>query len=139
MRSAWDLRRAGAIAVGGIAGAGTRWAILVTFEPSDHMPWAVLVINVVGSVLLGVLLAEEWTHPSSRLMVHDGGAIGFCGGMTTFSTFTLEVVDLARDDALGVAVTYGLLSVVLSIAGVVAGAAALRRVRAVSRPLEEQP
>lgn len=139
MRSAWDVRRAGAIAVGGIAGAATRWAVLGTFEPSGQMPWAVLVINVAGSVLLGVLLAEEWSHPPSRLFLHDGGAIGFCGGLTTFSTFTLEVVNLARAGHVGVAASYGVLSVVLSIVGVVAGAAALRRVRAIALPLEEEP
>lgn len=139
MRTPWDRRRAAAIAAGGIAGAGARWAVLVTFEPTGRLPWAVLAINVVGSVLLGVLLAEEWTHPASRLVLHDGGAIGFCGGLTTFSTFTLEVVNLARDGHIGLAATYGALSVVLSVGGVIAGAAALRRVRAITLPVEEEP
>lgn len=139
MRAHWDRRRAVAVAVGGIAGAAGRWAVLVTFEPSGRLPWAVLAINVVGSVLLGVLLAEEWRHPTARVALHDGGAIGFCGGLTTFSTFTLEIVNLARDGHVGLAVTYGVLSVGLSIAGVLAGAAALRRVRAIALPLEEEP
>jgi len=139
MRARWDRRRAAAVAVGGIAGATARWAVLVTFEPSGRMPWTVLAINVVGSVLLGLLLAEEWAHPAARLALHDGGAIGFCGGLTTFSTFTLEIVNLARDGHVALAVTYGVLSVSLSIAGVLAGAAALRRVRALAVPLEEEP
>jgi CrcB protein len=113
--------------------------VLASVDPTGGVPWAVLVINVVGSVLLGALLAEERALPSARLVLHDLGAIGFCGGLTTFSTFTVEIVDLARDGAVGDAVTYGALSIVLSLLGVLAGAAALRRVRAVSLPLEEEP
>jgi CrcB protein len=139
MRPAWDRRRAAAIAVGGIAGAATRWAVLAAVDPTGGVPWVVLVINVLGSVLLGVLLAEEWIRPAFRLVLHDLGAIGFCGGLTTFSTFTVEVVELARDGAVQDAVIYGILSVILSLLGVVAGAAALRRVRAASLPLEEEP
>lgn len=138
-RSPWTRRRAAAIALGGVTGASVRWAVLVTFEPAGRFPWAVLVINVVGSVLLGILLAEEWAHPPARVLLHDGGAIGFCGGLTTFSTFTLEVVNLTRAGDTGTAVVYGVASVVLSIAGVLAGAAALRRVRAIALPLEEEP
>jgi CrcB protein len=139
MLSAWDRRRAATIAVGGIAGAATRWAVLLAIEPTSGVPWTVLAINVLGSVLLGGLLAEEWARPSSRLVLHDLGAIGFCGGLTTFSTFTVEIVDLARDGAVQDAVIYGVLSIVLSLIGVMAGAAAVRRVRAVSLPLEEEP
>lgn len=139
MRSAWDRQRAAAIAVGGAVGAGTRWVVLVGFEPAGRLPWALLALNVGGSVLLGVLLAEEWAHPSARLLLHDAGGIGFCGGLTTFSTFAVEMVDLVRDDELGIAAAYGALSVVLSVAGVLLGAAALRRARAVALPLEEEP
>ncbi len=135
----WSLPRAAAIAIGGVAGAGTRWAVLVTVEPPGRFPWAVLLVNVVGSVLLGVLLAEEWNHPAARMLLHDGGAIGFCGGLTTFSTFTLEVVNLTRAGDAGVAVVYGVSSVALAVGGVVAGAAALRRVRSIGLPLEEEP
>ncbi|MFZ6003442.1 MAG: FluC/FEX family fluoride channel [Actinomycetota bacterium] len=139
MRSAWDRQRAAAIALGGAVGAGTRWAVLVSIEPTGQLPWTLLLLNVGGSILLGVLLAEEWAHPSARLLLHDAGGIGFCGGLTTFSTFAVEVVDLLRDDHLGIAAAYGALSVVLSVAGVLAGAAALRHVRAVTLPLEEEP
>lgn len=106
---------------------------------TGRIPWGVLVINVAGSVLLGALLAVEWDHPRARLVLHDVGAIGFCGGLTTFSTFALEVVDLVKADAVGAALTYVALSVGLSIAGTLAGAAALRRVRALGLPVEEEP
>lgn len=138
MRGDWDRRRAVAIAIGGAAGAALRWAVVTAFN-AGAFPWPVFTLNVVGSVLLGVFLAEEWSHPAGRLLLHDAGGIGFCGGLTTFSTFSLEVVNLARQCDTGTAVIYAVTSVAAAIAGVVAGAAALRRMRALTIPLEEQP
>lgn len=136
MRAPWAHRRALAIAVGGAAGAGLRWTVLTSVEPG-RFPWPVLVINVAGSVLLGVLLAEESIHPVRRLLVHDGGAIGFCGGLTTFSTFAVEVVNLTRAGDAGLAALYGTVSLVAAVAGVLCGAAGMRRVRAAGLPVEE--
>ncbi len=138
MRGHWTLPRALAVVVGGVAGAGLRWAVLATVSPG-RFPWPVLAINIAGSVLLGVLLAEEPAHPAMRTLLHDAGGLGFCGGLTTFSTFTLEVVNLARSGDIVLAGSYTAASVVGAVAGVVVGAAALRRVRAIMLPLEEEP
>jgi CrcB protein len=138
MPAAWDGRRVAAIAVGGIGGAALRWAALATVT-AGAFPWPVLAINVAGSFVLGLLLAEEYAHPTARLLVHDAGGIGFCGGLTTFSTFSVEVVNLVRDDHGTSAVLYVLASVIGTIVAVLAGAAVLRRVRAVSLPVEGQP
>ena len=127
-----------AVALGGIAGASLRWLVLTSTE-GGRIPWPVLALNVAGSVVLGMLLAEEWTHPSLRLLLHDAGGIGFCGGLTTFSTFSLEVVDLVRADDIAVAALYAVVSVVGTVGGVAAGAGALRRLRAITLPLEEAP
>jgi len=134
----WDWQRATAIAVGGSSGAALRWAV-VTSVDVGRFPWPVLVINIAGSLLLGILLAEEWSNPSMRLLVHDAGGIGFCGGLTTFSTFSLEVVNLARDGDFALALLYLVASVAGAVVGLVAGAGVLRRVRAVTLPLEEKP
>lgn len=138
VRAPWDRRRALAVAVGGATGAGVRWAVLTSVEPS-RFPWPVLVINVAGSLLLGVLLAEESIHPRRRLLLHDGGAIGFCGGLTTFSTFAVEVVNLTRAGDEALAALYAAVSLVATVAGVLCGAAGLRRLRAASLPVEEAP
>ena len=103
------------------------------------MPWTVLLINVVGSAVLGVAMAEEWRHPRARLALHDATGIGFCGGLTTFSTFAVEVAMLGRHGHAATAIAYVLLSIAASAAAVVAGAAALRRVGALDRPLEGEP
>ena len=115
-----------------------RWAVLTSVEPG-RFPWPVLAVNVVGSVLLGVLLAEEWAHPRLRLFLHDAGGTGFCGGLTTFSTFAVEVVELARAGDAALAAVYGATSLAAAVAGVICGAGALRRLRAVRLPLEETP
>lgn len=134
-----DWERIAAIAIGGAAGAALRWAVLTSVTVAGQMPWPVLAVNIAGSVLLGILMAEEWEHPAARLWLHDLGGIGFCGGLTTFSTFSVEIVGLIRDDAIGIAVSYGTLSIVTTIGGVVAGAGALRHVQALMLPLEEEP
>jgi CrcB protein len=135
-RAPWDGRRALAIALGGAAGAGARWAVLTSVEPG-RIPWSVLLVNVAGSLLLGVLLAEEQNHAHRRVLLHDGGAIGFCGGLTTFSTFAMEVVDLARAGDSALAAAYAAMSLVAAVAGVLCGAAAMRRLRAAGLPVEE--
>jgi CrcB protein len=138
VRPSWDRSRVVAVAAGAIAGAGLRWAV-VTRWSSGRFPWPVFVVNIGGALLLGVLMAEEWAHPRARLLLHDVGGIGFCGSLTTFSTFAVEVVDLTRDGHGTTAAVYVAASVLASVAAVVVGAAAIRRVRAIALPLEERP
>ena len=135
MEGRWGRRRVLTIAVGGAAGAGLRWAVLTSVEPG-RFPWPVLAVNAIGSVLLGVLLAEQSTHPQGRLLLHDGGAIGFCGGLTTFSTFAVEVVNLARAGDVALAALYAAVSLVGAVAGVLCGAGGMRRLRAAGLPVE---
>ena len=127
-----------AIAVGAALGAVLRWAVVTALD-GGRFPWPVLLVNVAGSLLLGVLLAEEWSHPRARLLLHDAGGIGFCGSLTTFSTFSFEVVSLARAGELGIAMAYTISSLATTFVAVAAGAAALRRLQAVTIPLEEEP
>jgi CrcB protein len=128
-----------AIAVGGVVGAALRWALLRAFPVGHGLPWTVLLINVAGSGVLGVVLAEEWRHPRMRVALHDAAGIGFCGGLTTFSTFAVEVATFLRDGRPTLAGAYAALSVGGSLVAVVLGAAALRRVRAIGLPLEAAP
>lgn len=131
--------RVAAIAAGGAIGATCRWATLAALPVAGPFPWTTLLVNVVGSLLLGALLAEEWAHPNARLVLHDAGAIGFCGGLTTFSTYAVETVDLMRSQHGGTAVAYTVVSIVVSIIAVIVGAATVRRWRDAGLPVEEAP
>jgi CrcB protein len=90
-------------------------------------PWATLIVNVVGSLLMGVLAGwlalkagEAWA--SMRLFF----ATGILGGFTTFSAFSLDAMVLWERGQPGLAAAYIVASVVLSIGGLVAGLALVR-------------
>lgn len=138
-RARWTTTRVVAVAVGAALGAACRWSVLTWVATPGDFPWPVFWVNVAGSGLLGVVLAEEWTHPRARVVLHDLAGVGFCGGLTTFSTFAVEVTDLLRAERVEMALAYAAVSVVCSVAAVLVGAGLFHRVRAVSLPLEGSP
>jgi len=105
------------IALAGSAGAVARFVVdgLIRHRwPGPAFPWATLVINVSGSLLLGVVtgLVLYRGGPSDlRLIV----GTGFCGGFTTFSTASFETVRLAQRDSVALALGYGAATVVLTL------------------------
>ena len=128
----------GALAVGGALGAVSRYAIALAMPtPPNGFPWATLVINLTGSAALGlvlVLLAERF--PRRRLLRMTIGT-GFIGAYTTFSTFTVEAVTLARQGRLPVAATYVGVTLVGGLLAVWAGIT-LARILIKLRPLRRQ-
>jgi CrcB protein len=91
-----------AISVGAAAGALLRWELgnrLNTLFPS--IPPGTLVANLIGGYVVGVALAHFANRPDIapewRLLI----ITGFCGGLTTFSTFSAEVVALLQQGDLG--------------------------------------
>jgi fluoride exporter len=116
-----------AIAVGGIAGAEARYGLGVAV-PHDggQWPWATLVINTSGCLLIGVLMVVllELTrpHPLARPLL----GVGVLGGYTTFSTYSVDSLTLLRDGRPALAVGYFLLTPVLAVLAVAVGAAATR-------------
>ena len=88
-----------AISIGASVGAISRWLIglwLNTFL--SHVPLGTLVVNLVGGYLVGVAFAIFASHPNWspewRLLV----VTGFLGGLTTFSTFSLEMAQLLQQE-----------------------------------------
>lgn len=109
------------VGIGGALGAMARFGVgLAVVRAFGHgIPLAVLTVNVVGSFLMGVFVVvaahRGLTWMSPFVMT------GVLGGFTTFSAFSLEAVTLYERGALGQAGLYVVLSVVLSIGGLVLG------------------
>ena len=111
-------------ALGGVARHWCSGVIARMF--GETFPWGTLVVNVTGSFVIG--LFATLTAPDGRLLVpSDARAfvmVGLCGGYTTFSSFSLQTLALARDGAwLGVGANI-VLSVALCLLGVWLGHAA---------------
>ena len=84
------------ILIGGFFGAAFRYIFQTLFNkllPSKSIPFSILLINLIGCFGLGLIFPrkEEW-DPSLQLMV----SIGFLGAFTTFSTFSMEALELMR-------------------------------------------
>ncbi len=98
----------------GAAGVSARYAI---GQVSPSL-WVTLAINVVGSLLLGVLVAQG---RSLTPEVRDAIGVGLLGGFTTFSTFSVQTVLEADGGRPGTALLYVLASVGLGVAAAAAG------------------
>jgi CrcB protein len=108
-----------AIAVGGACGTLLRyWIGVAMAAPTGAIPVGTLVVNVVGSFILGVIIAAMPGPSTMRWAL----ATGFCGGFTTFSTFSSEVIDLAQRGAVARAAGYAGISLALGLFAVLAGA-----------------
>lgn len=111
-----------AISIGAMAGALLRYGVAVWSAErwGDTFPWGTLLVNIAGSLVLGCFLALAVERPALaglRLLV----ATGFCGSLTTFSTFGYETVTLATQGAYASAATNIAANLVFSLAAIVAG------------------
>ena len=94
-----------AICLGASAGALLRWQLgLWLNHPHAWMPWGTLAANLIGGYLISLILA--WAHhadlnPLWRLLI----VTGFLGALTTFSSFSAEVVEMMLADRWGPALT----------------------------------
>ena len=107
------------VAAGAAFGAPTRWwvDVLVQRRWAPVFPWGTFVVNVVGSLLLGVF-AANWLDNHALLALFG---VGFCGAMTTFSSFGWETYRLAEDGAAWIAVINGCASLVVCVLAASAG------------------
>ena len=110
------------VALGAGVGAPCRYLLdtTVTTRLGRRLPGGTLVVNLLGSLALGVLAGLALTGDAGSWLVSLLG-VGFCGAFTTASTFAWEVVALAEDGWPGRATAYLLLSTALGLA--LAGAA----------------
>ncbi len=109
------------VMVGAGFGAPSRWLLdqYVRGRVGGVFPWGTFGINVLGSVVLGVLLGVSAGHGGTVLVALLG--TGFCGGFTTFSSFGFETVRLAEDGEYAAALLNVTASVLLGLGAAYAG------------------
>lgn len=100
----------GAVLMGGLVGSATREAVARLAAWPDF-PVATLIVNLVGSLLLGIYLARR-EHRRAPGWSLQFWAIGALGSFTTFSAFSLDVVRLLDGGRAGVALAYVVASIV---------------------------
>jgi CrcB protein len=112
------------VILGGAIGTFLRYFISVLALPiSRQLPWGTIIINISGSFVIGLfgtltLASGRYPVPENlRLFV----MIGICGGYTTFSSFSLQTLDLLRSGGTIRAALNIVLSVVLCVAAVACG------------------
>lgn len=100
----------GLVAVGGALGSVAR-AVIGGFIPASRLPWATILINVLGSFLIGWLMAKLSPLTPENLRLHGFAVVGICGGFTTFSAFSWQTVEQMQKGDWGAAIANVLLSV----------------------------
>jgi len=115
------------IMLGGAIGTGARYwcSGIVARMFGETFPWGTLIINVLGSLIIGFF--ATLTGPDGRILVGATARqfvmIGICGGYTTFSSFSLQTLNLMNDGEWLSAGGNVLLSVALCLIAVWAGQA----------------
>ncbi len=100
------------IALGGAVGSVGRYLVSKCFEGS--FPWGTLTVNILGSLLIGILtglVAKGTLSPEMKLLL----VTGFCGGFTTFSTFANESLSMMKAGQVALLALYIGVSVAVGI------------------------
>lgn len=106
------------VALAGGLGAGTRFLVDSWVRPrvSPTLPWSTHIINISGSLLLGLLIGAEASDSW-----HSVAGVGFLGGYTTFSTASVETTHLALDRRYAAAFVNAVAMLVVSVAAAAIG------------------
>jgi fluoride exporter len=116
------------VAIGGAIGSVARYVFSAAIARglSEVFPWGTLIVNITGCFIIG--LFAMLTGPDGRVVVapdfRQFFMVGICGGYTTFSSFSLQTLALARDGDMTRASLNVVASVVFCLLGVWLGSAA---------------
>lgn len=105
------------VLVGGAVGAPLRYLtdVIIQSRHDSLFPWGTFTVNVAGSALLGLVAGLVSTADLPAWTMALVGT-GFCGALTTFSTFGFETVRLVEEGALAEAVLNSILSLMVGLA-----------------------
>ena len=111
-----------AICLGASLGALSRWGLALWLSPGGAIPWGTLAANLIGGYLIGICVAVFQALPQLDPVWRLALVTGFLGGLTTFSSFSAEVVNLLMQQryllALGTAGLHVAGSLLLTVAGI---------------------
>jgi len=112
-----------AIFLGGGLGSVSRYFVAMLLKMHDlNFPLATFTVNIIGSFILGFAVALFWSKASVHDSVKLAVTVGFCGGLTTFSTFSWETFDLIKQGHYLLAFLYAVVSVLVCVLAVSLGA-----------------
>nr|WP_194734071.1 fluoride efflux transporter CrcB [Pseudomonas lutea] len=102
-----------AVSAGGVAGTLLRFAAgnVVAANWPRYFYTATLAVNLVGCLLIGMLYGLFMIRPEVPIEVRAGLMVGFLGGLTTFSSFSLDTIRLLESGQAPLAIGYALISV----------------------------
>jgi CrcB protein len=117
-----------AIAAGGVVGAEARYGLGVLLpHQAGEWPWATVLTNVSGCLLIGVLMVVITERIRPHPLVRPLLGVGVLGGYTTFSTYVVDVVTAVHSGRAGLAALSAVATPLLALLAVSAGAMATRR------------
>ncbi|MFZ5624559.1 MAG: fluoride efflux transporter CrcB [Gemmatimonadota bacterium] len=126
------------IAAGGAIGSVARYllsTLLVQRMGPTALPWGTLVVNLTGSFVLGFVMRFALATPVISPEVRAFLTVGFCGGYTTFSTFSYETMALLEEGQTMRALVYIGLSVALALLAMLGGFALARELTDLRRSI----
>ena len=111
-----------AICIGASIGALARWGLGLWLNPGSLLPWGTLAANLMGGYLVGICVAVFQALPQLDPVWRLALVTGFLGALTTFSSFSAEVVGMLEQQryalAFGTAALHLLGSLLLTLAGI---------------------
>ena len=114
------------VALGSALGGVCRYLVSLALNGADGFPYGTLAVNVVGSLAIGALTGWLAHGAGSAAAVRAFAVVGFCGGFTTFSTFSNETFRMLENGQFGQLSLYVALSLLAGLAAVALGVALAR-------------